>query len=96
MSEETSTAIGELTEDAAPAPVAITHRKVTSSNLVEVGFDEASGILEVLFKSGGRYRYAGVSADTYGALMTSSSPGGYLASHIKPKHACTRQPEEKA
>ena len=56
---------------------------VTSSNVAEVGYDENSRILEVLFMSGGTYQYFDVPPQIYGELMQSSSIGGYLNANVK-------------
>jgi hypothetical protein len=55
---------------------------VDSSNLVSVGYDEESSILEVEFNSGS-YQYFGVPAYVFEELMNSDSKGSYLHRNIK-------------
>lgn len=59
------------------------HTAVQSSNITSVGYDPATRELEVHFKSGGRYRYAGVDARTHAALMGAESVGAHFHKHIK-------------
>jgi len=56
---------------------------VTSTNLSSVGYDHATGILEIAFHSGGLYQYAGVPANVYQSLMSASSHGQYFHRFIK-------------
>ena len=55
---------------------------VDSSNLVSVGYDEESSILEVEFNNG-IYQYYDVPLDVYEDLMNSDSKGSYLFRNIK-------------
>ena len=62
-------------------------RPVTSSNVASVGWepDEEEpgvGTLEVEFKSGHLYQYAGVPESEYQALVGAGSVGRYLNAHI--------------
>lgn len=54
---------------------------VSSSNIANVGYE--NGTLYVAFNRGGLYAYSGVPESVYHGLMSASSPGGYLASHVK-------------
>lgn len=54
-----------------------------SSNLESCAYDAESETLEVSFKNGGKYRYAGVPAEVYAQLTAASSPGGFFAGRIK-------------
>ncbi len=56
---------------------------VESSNLVSVGYDEASRVLEVEFHHGGVYQYFDVPKSEYLGLMSASSHGQYFDAHIK-------------
>lgn len=47
---------------------------VTSSNVVSIGYDAASQILEIEFKSA-IYHYTGVPADVHAELMSAPSAG---------------------
>lgn len=61
---------------------------IESSNIRDAGYDAASGVLEVTFKSGKRYRYPNVSPGTFSEFMTAESKGRYFANVIKPHHEC--------
>jgi hypothetical protein len=61
-------------------------KKVKSSNIAEVGYDESTRILDVLFKGGGHYRYQDVPPEKYKALMKAPSIGKHLHAHIKGAH----------
>jgi hypothetical protein len=63
---------------------------VTSSNIASVGHDPATNTLEIEFKGGGVYHYAGVDAAKHAALVNASSVGGHFHQHIKPSHAHTK------
>ncbi|MDJ0448840.1 KTSC domain-containing protein [Methylocystis sp. JR02] len=56
---------------------------VTSSNISEVGYDENSRTLEVLFTSGNLYQYFDVPPQIYTELMQAGSVGQYLNANIK-------------
>lgn len=55
---------------------------VTSSNVAAVGYDAADWALVVEFRSGGIYRYPGIGADIFWAMLK-GSVGGYFARHLK-------------
>ena len=54
---------------------------VSSSNIASIGYE--SGTLYVAFNRGGLYAYSGVPESIYHGLMSASSHGSYLASHVK-------------
>jgi len=56
---------------------------VSSSNLVSVGYDSTSSILEIEFHSGGVYQYLNVPVSIYNGLMNASSHGTYFDVYIK-------------
>lgn len=58
-------------------------RYVKSSDIESIGYDSATGVLEVKFLGGSAYQYNGVEPDIYSGLMKASSKGSYLANHIK-------------
>jgi hypothetical protein len=60
---------------------------VNSSNLLSVGYDSDSQILEIQFRSGGIYQYLRVPQSVYDALMSAPSHGRYLHYRIKPFYA---------
>lgn len=61
---------------------AITMQDVESSNLKQVGHNGVDE-LHVIFKSGSRYAYKGVTAETFQDLLAAESVGSFLASNIK-------------
>lgn len=57
-----------------------------SSMLASYGYDAATKTLTVKFLKGGKtYHYSGVSPEIAEGLGKSTSPGGYLATHIRGK-----------
>lgn len=54
---------------------------VSSSNISSIGYE--NGTLYVSFHHGGLYAYSGVPESVYRGLMSASSHGSYLASHVK-------------
>jgi hypothetical protein len=54
-----------------------------SSTITGVGYDADASLLEVTFKSGDTYRYAGVTQDAYDKLMAPGSIGSNFRQHIK-------------
>jgi len=58
-------------------------KSVSSSNLVSVGYDLTSSILEIEFHSGGIYQYLNVPASTYNGLMSAGSHGQYFDAYVK-------------
>ena len=56
---------------------------VTSSNIAEVGYDESSRTLEVLFTNGSVYQYFDVPPQIYTQLIRAASIGQYLNANIK-------------
>lgn len=55
---------------------------VDSSNLVSIGYDENSGILEIEFRSG-VYQYFDVPSFVYEELVSSDSKGLYFNNNIR-------------
>ncbi len=56
--------------------------RLDSSMLYAVGYDAKSETLEVVFNSGGIYRYSDVPANVYDGLLASESPGRYMWTEI--------------
>lgn len=56
---------------------------VSSSNLMSVGYDPESQILEVAFHNNTVYQYLNVPHQIYSSLMSAGSHGSYLDSHVK-------------
>lgn len=63
---------------------------VISKVLKSVGYDKATGILEVEFKNGGLYEYSDVSPDEYAGLMLAPSKGTYFGEQIRDKYSFKR------
>ena len=70
-------------------------KKVISSNLEHVAYNETTQELLVIFKSSDAYVYSGVSNLEWDQLVNASSHGQYLNSSIKPQKA-VRKLAEKA
>lgn len=58
-------------------------KPVRSRDIALVGYDHATAILEIVFRAGGVYRYQGIPAEVYYALMAAPSHGTYFQKHIK-------------
>ena len=56
---------------------------VSSSNIISVGYDQQSNILEVEFSSGEVYQYFDVPEHLYNGLMGAPSRGKFLDDYIK-------------
>jgi hypothetical protein len=56
---------------------------IISKVLKSVGYDEATGTLEVEFKNGGLYEYIDVPSETYSQLMLAPSKGTYFGENIR-------------
>lgn len=69
------------------------HKRVSSSNIVSVAYDPADQTLEVVFKNGSVYQYAGVPKHIADHLMAASSVGSYFHSTIKGYYQTTRMPD---
>jgi hypothetical protein len=55
---------------------------VKSSNILSIGYDRDSLMLEVEFNTKRIYRYSNVPPNIYAGLMKSSSHGKYFLNHI--------------
>lgn len=56
---------------------------VRSSSLVQVAYDGSRAILQVQFRDGTAYQYAGVPPWTYQDLLQADSQGAYFNHHIR-------------
>jgi hypothetical protein len=61
-----------------------------SSNIESFGHDAATGTLQVKFRNGGVYSYAGVTAEIFEQMKASPSHGKFLAQKIKGKFPPTK------
>jgi hypothetical protein len=58
-------------------------RDVTSSNLAQIGFDNKTNTLRVVFATGVTYDYYGVDEQTYRHLLQAPSKGKYFHRYIR-------------
>ena len=65
-------------------------KAVRSTNVVSVGYDVKSKVLEIEFKSGGIYQYSNVPEKRYQSLMKASAIGSYFVREVRPWYACTK------
>jgi hypothetical protein len=56
---------------------------VSSSNISEIGYDEMTRTLEIVFRSGAVYQYFDVPPHIYSDLLQAASIGQYVNSNIK-------------
>ncbi len=61
---------------------------VRSSDLAEIGYDEKSEILEILFRRGGIWQYHEIPVEVYNELMNAESHGSYFNFEIKDAYPC--------
>ena len=59
-------------------------QRVSSSNIVSVGYDEEQRVLEIVFVGGRVYHYLEVPPERVLSLLRAESKGRYLNSEIKP------------
>jgi hypothetical protein len=63
---------------------------VSSSNVLSVGYDEASQTLEVEFQRSGIYQYYNVSMLIYEQLMAAPSKGQFLNTYVVKNYPFSR------
>jgi KTSC domain len=56
---------------------------VSSSNVVSVGYDEATQTLEIEFKGGSVYQYYNVSSSVFEQFMQAPSKGQYVNAYLR-------------
>ena len=56
--------------------------QLESDMLLAAGYDQKSRILQVVFRTGGTYRYKNVPSDKYDELMSAESIGQYMHKNI--------------
>jgi hypothetical protein len=68
----------------APKPLRIENAvAVQSSLLATVAYDSRRAMLQVIFRDGAAYQYAGVPIETYEALLQAHSKGAYFNHRIR-------------
>lgn len=63
---------------------------VSSSNLAEIGYDDTTRTLEVLYRNNSLYQYFDVPKQEYDALKNAASKGQYLSTNIKGRYRYAR------
>jgi hypothetical protein len=66
----------------------VRRRSIDSSSIVSVGYDADAATLELEFVNGGVYQYLEVPEFVYRRLLSSSSPGAFVNSMVKPNYDC--------
>jgi hypothetical protein len=61
---------------------------VDSTAVERVDYTDSSRTLDIWFRGGGHYRYIGVPAPVYEALLAAASIGAFVNLHIKDHYAC--------
>lgn len=56
---------------------------VTSSSIASVGYDDASQVMEIEFKTGKVYQYPMIAREKYDEMMAAPSVGKYYAANFK-------------
>jgi hypothetical protein len=70
-------------------------KPVKSTNVEAVGYDPEEKVLEVKFKSGGIYQYAGVQPEMYADLLAAESIGRFISQVVRAGRRGLRIEEEK-
>ncbi len=68
---------------------------VKSSNVRAVGYDGETKTLQIEFKSGGIYQYAGVQPEMYADLLEAESVGRFVSQVVRSGRKGLRIEEEK-
>jgi hypothetical protein len=63
---------------------------VDSSSVAEAGYDGERRVMEVLFRSGGLYRYLDVPAAIWAGFEAAESKGRFVNLRVKPDFDCVR------
>lgn len=63
---------------------------VSSSNVAEIGYEQATMTLEVLFSDGNVYQYFDVPATVHQELMQAASIGKFMHANIKSSYRYTK------
>lgn len=70
-------------------------KPVKSTNVESIGYDLETKTLQVEFKSGGIYQYAGVPPEMYAELLAAESVGRFVSQVIRAGRKGLRILEEK-
>jgi hypothetical protein len=74
--------LSEINSDNDEESEAIRFKTVDSSMLRRVRYDPKSRFLDVVFRTGEKYRYQDVPSDEYNGLLNAESHGKYMQMHI--------------
>jgi hypothetical protein len=66
-------------------------QSVKSSNLKEVGYEERSSRLRIVFHNNVAYIYTDVPKGTFNALISAESVGEFFTKHIRSKFPYTKE-----
>jgi KTSC domain-containing protein len=69
---------------------AVGFKNVNSSMLRKIRYDPQKKFLDVVFRTGGTYRYKGVPPDEYDRLMEAQSHGKYMQRYIIDRYETIR------
>ena len=69
---------------------------VVSTTLSTVGYDSVRNVLQLEFRSRAIYRYFGIPAAVYEALLAAPSKGNYFNRAIRGRYVYVRVPEMQA
>lgn len=70
-------------------------RRLLSSMIDRIDYDEASKILTVTFRENGKYLYYDVPAAVFDAFSKAPSAGSFFNAHVKDQFRFSRDPERK-
>lgn len=65
-------------------------KRVSSSNIRSIGYDEKTRTLEVEFNHGGVYQYANVPPEIYRRFTSASAIGSFFKDNIEENYSCQR------
>lgn len=65
-------------------------KRVESSSLAAVGYDEAERTLVLEFRNGGTYAYFDVPKSRHRALLRAQSMGEHFMHHIRDRYRCVK------
>lgn len=63
---------------------------VSSSNIQQIGYDEDTQTLAVVFVNGARYHYSSVPENIFEELKSAGSVGSYFHSAIRDSYDCQK------
>jgi hypothetical protein len=65
-------------------------KRVSSSNIRSIGYDEKTRVLEIEFTSGSVYQYTKVQPEVHRRMMSASSIGSFFKDNIEEDYSCKR------